>query len=436
MTVTPCKQKQFSQSNHHCNWAPQIHVWTFFILHHRITIYCAFISPPNCTVYGAREEENCASCQTGSSSHLLTGSTAQRHRPWLRSQAGREARRRESCPFHPWSSLSLGRNSIMSATAFAKRNPRDAVQKSDYLWLRGTCKQHRLPNPPEHLFLMVFHLPQQGLLLRLFILLLRHLFELLWQKAETRKSWSTTAAPCNSRAPAPAREWIKGRSTPSTNKHPTAGAPRRHPLTPAAPLRPGAKAAHRSGPRPGASPGCGRGGGGTSPSRRRWAPWGRWAAPGSPGCPGRQRTGQRGPRRAPPARPGGSPRESAAAPQPCRGVPPRRAGGGTCTAALISRSNLTISWWQTRTGTPAAAAILGGEGRRRPSRRRPARGRPPAGERREAPAPASCRPRRRATRGLGWGGGRGWRTASGRCGPRLAVLGRRRRRAFPRCSQR
>lgn len=35
------------------------------------------------------------------------------------------------------------------------------------------------------------------------------------------------------------------------------------------PLRPGAKAAHRSGPRPGASPGCGRGGGGTSPSRRR-----------------------------------------------------------------------------------------------------------------------------------------------------------------------
>lgn len=148
------------------------------------------------------------------SSHLLTCSTAQRDRPWLRSQAGREARRRESCPFHPWSSLCLGQNSIMSATAFAKRDLRDAVQKSDYLWLRGTCKQHRLPNPPEHLFLMVFHLPQQGLLLRLFILLLRHLFELLWQKAETRKSWSATAATSNSRAPAPAREWIKGRSTP------------------------------------------------------------------------------------------------------------------------------------------------------------------------------------------------------------------------------
>lgn len=41
------------------------------------------------------------------------------------------------------------------------------------------------------------------------------------------------------------------------------------------------------------------------------------------------------------------------------------AGGATCTAALISRSNLTISWWHTRTGTEpvaaAAAAILGME---------------------------------------------------------------------------
>lgn len=36
-------------------------------------------------------------------------------------------------------------------------------------------------------------------------------------------------------------------------------------------------------------------------------------------------------------------------------------GGATCTAALISRSNLTISWWQTRTGTQAAAAILRAE---------------------------------------------------------------------------
>lgn len=52
---------------------------------------------------------------------------------------------------------------------------------------------------------------------------------------------------------------------------------------------------------------------------------------------------------------------------PRRRVPPPQggsAGGATCTAALISRSNLTISWWHTRTGTEpvaAAAAILGME---------------------------------------------------------------------------
>lgn len=51
---------------------------------------------------------------------------------------------------------------------------------------------------------------------------------------------------------------------------------------------------------------------------------------------------------------------------PRRRVPPLQggsAGGATCTAALISRSNLTISWWHTRTGMEptAAAAILGVE---------------------------------------------------------------------------
>lgn len=51
------------------------------------------------------------------------------------------------------------------------------------------------------------------------------------------------------------------------------------------------------------------------------------------------------------------------------------AGGRTCTAALISRSNLTISWWHTRSGTAAAAAaILAGQGRAGRARAPPAGG--------------------------------------------------------------
>jgi len=160
MMATPHKQKQCSQSNRHRNWAPQGGARGYSPLHHKITMHCPVISSSKCIIYGARQEENRASCQMTLSSHLLTCSTAHRDRPSLGSQDQREERRRESHPFHSRSSLGFGQNLITSATALAKQEPKDAARTPDSLWLAGSCTQHRLPDPPEHLLLMVLHLPQ------------------------------------------------------------------------------------------------------------------------------------------------------------------------------------------------------------------------------------------------------------------------------------
>lgn len=273
----------------------------------------------------------------------------------------------------------------MSEAVFAKWDPKDTVQKS-----LQTCKLHWLPDTPEHLFLMVFHLLQQRLFLRLFILLLRHLFELLWQKAGTLIRNRYPLQPAH---PTAARE----RTDRSLLRQPD-------PTLPAGAPRPGQRC-------PG-SPGTGR-------------TVGPAAEAGTAGALGREpyldaaaqvaelllhggvelREGSERPRAVPdvlekhgpvsaargsPRR--GSPRKAAAAPPAApAGAPAARASGGsTCTAALISRSNLTISWWQTRTGTLAAAAILGADG---------AGGRPPppgpraspAGGQGPAPAPRNRR---------------------------------------------